>query len=69
MNFWSFFWDMLNIIDWIRSWRFGLCFLLGIAAASAAQSQIGIDPWRWIVAVAILLTAVIIGIRWDGNRD
>jgi hypothetical protein len=55
-------WDTIHFLS---DWRFMVCFLAGIALSVIALDSIGAEPLRWIVAAAIVIFGVVIGIRWE----
>ena len=65
MSLWSIVEGIMECIDWIYHWRFGVCFFGGIALAWLATNHIAADPLRWIVGGAILIGAAYVGWRWD----
>jgi hypothetical protein len=65
MNPQSLIETLLDIVFFLRNWRFTVCFVGGIALAIVAFDRIAAEPLRWIVAGGIVLAGMIIGKRWD----
>lgn len=55
-------------IDWIRSWRFGICFFVGVGLAFLAAGHIAAHPLNWIVGGGIVAIAIYIGNRWESSH-
>jgi hypothetical protein len=65
MSGWDFAGSICELIDWLRRWRFTVSLLLGMALAYVAVDYISAEPLRYIVAGAIVVASVYIGLRWE----
>lgn len=55
-------------IDWIRSWRFAVCFLVGVGLAFFVAGHIAAHPLNWIVGGGIIAIATYIGWQWESSH-
>ncbi len=65
MSFWSF---IETALDWIRNWRWYICFWGSIILAGVVASSIPYQPLQWIAAGSIFIMGVVIGFRWDRSN-
>ena len=54
-----------GIFDLILSWRFSLCFLIGIGLGALILWAVPHETIAWILAVVVFLCSCVVGVYWD----
>ena len=55
--------------DWWCSWRFYLSILITVSLSIAFHNQFGGSTLSWCISLAIVLTGVLLGWRWQRKSD
>ena len=69
MDFWKFVVELRSWLSGLIHWRMNVCLWGGVLLACAVSTQISHEPLKWIADGVILISAVVIGWRWDHSRN
>ncbi len=61
-----------GVLELICSWRFWICFMIGLAVASAVSSSAADSMMGNLCAIAVIIVGSVVGWMWNrsktGNR-
>jgi len=64
MSPWDIFDALVNVTDWVTSWRWSVCIVIGVILGVAAMAKFP-EPWSYIVCGVCVLGGIVIGWWWD----
>ena len=65
MSIWSILEVVSDCCNLLEHWRFFTCVLIAAAVAVGVYAVIGLDPWRWVAVIPIMLAGLWLGGHWE----